>query len=223
MMKKSNIYGYSNEKYADFVQISVTSPTALNAVKRLMESGFEFDRFSNRSYPTFESNMPIVLRFMVDARVTGMNWIELLPDKYTLRLNDSERSSVCQYEVDVLMEDLVSHAPEGEWSKLAPLRILSFDIECAGRKGIFPEPSQDPVIQIASVLTIQGEYQPKVRAVFSFRSCAPIVGAEVYSFEREEDMLMAWVDFFQKVIENILSILGLILTLLGRSRHDYWI
>lgn len=31
---------------------------------------------------------------------------------------------------------------------MAPFRILSFDIECAGRKGHFPEPSHDPVIQV---------------------------------------------------------------------------
>lgn len=47
--------------------------------------------------------------------------------------------------------ELVSHAPEGEFSKMAPFRILSFDIECAGRKGHFPEPSHDPVIQVGPV------------------------------------------------------------------------
>lgn len=31
---------------------------------------------------------------------------------------------------------------------MAPFRILSFDIECAGRKGLFPEPTHDPVIQV---------------------------------------------------------------------------
>lgn len=50
----------------------------------------------------------------------------------------------------------ISHAPEGNWSKIAPLRILSFDIECAGRKGIFPEATVDPVIQIANMVTRQG-------------------------------------------------------------------
>jgi len=34
-------------------------------------------------------------------------------------------------------------------------RILSFDIECAGRKGIFPEPEKDPVIQIANMVIKQ--------------------------------------------------------------------
>ena len=54
----------------------------------------------------------------------------------------------CQIEVDVSWEDFVSHAPEGEWAEVAPFHILSFDIECAGRKGIFPEADKDPVIQV---------------------------------------------------------------------------
>lgn len=43
--------------------------------------------------------------------------------------------SLCQYEVDVGWTDLISHPAEGEWQRIAPLRVLSFDIECAGRKG----------------------------------------------------------------------------------------
>ena len=39
--------------------------------------------------------------------------------------------------------------------KIAPARILSFDIECAGRKGVFPEPQHDPVIQIANMVMYQ--------------------------------------------------------------------
>jgi DNA polymerase elongation subunit (family B) len=56
--------------------------------------------------------------------------------------------------------DFISHPAEGEWSKIAPLRILSFDIECAGRKGIFPEAQIDPVIQIANMVTRQGTSFP---------------------------------------------------------------
>ncbi len=61
----------------------------------------------------------------------------------------------CQLEVDVSWEDFVSHPPEGDWADVAPFRILSFDIECAGRKGIFPEPEKDPVIQIANMVIRQ--------------------------------------------------------------------
>ena len=51
---------------------------------------------------------------------------------------------------------------------IAPLRILSFDIECeAKKKGAFPEADRDPVIQIANVGVLQGEIEPFVKNVFT--------------------------------------------------------
>ena len=44
-----------------------------------------------------------------------------------------------QLEVDISYDDVVARKSEGEWNKIAPLRILSVDIECQGRKGHFPE------------------------------------------------------------------------------------
>jgi hypothetical protein len=41
--------------------------------------------------------------------------------------------STCQLEADIVYDDMVVHQPnEAAWLKLAPMRILSFDIECAG-------------------------------------------------------------------------------------------
>lgn len=85
--------------------------------------------------------------------MTGVNWIELPAGQYSVPRN---KTSHCQYEVFTDYDKIVSHAPEGEWSQIAPLRVLSFDIECAGRKGTFPEPQKDEVIQIANVVTIHG-------------------------------------------------------------------
>lgn len=75
---------------------------------------------------------------MVDCDVVGCNWIELPAGKWFMRkFNSNPRfTSLCQIEVDISYENLISHAPEGEWSKVAPFRILSFDIECAGRAGM---------------------------------------------------------------------------------------
>jgi len=114
----------------------------------------------------------------------------------------------------------ISHAPEGNWSKIAPLRILSFDIECAGRKGIFPEASMDPVIQIANMVTRQGwlflnstyllffdfvtgEQNPFIRNVFTLNTCSNIVGSQVLSFTDEVDMLHAWKEFVEKVDPDV--------------------
>lgn len=51
-------------------------------------------------------------------------------------------------EIDVWdYHDIKCHKEcEGEYQKIAPLRILSFDIECLPDKGKFPTPDKDRVI-----------------------------------------------------------------------------
>lgn len=119
-------------------------------------------------------------------------------------MTDRERHSNCQIEAHVHYEDLIAHPNDGEWAKMAPLRILSFDIECAGRKGVFPEANQDPVIQIANVVTRYGESKPFVRNVFCLDTCSLIVNTQILEFDTEEKMLMAWRDFLEKVDPDVI-------------------
>ncbi len=39
------------------------------------------------------------------------------------------------FEISLKWTDLIAHAPDGVWLDIAPLRILSFDIECAAQRG----------------------------------------------------------------------------------------
>ena len=110
--------------------------------------------------------------------------------------------STCQIEVDVRSDSIIVHQPDdAEWCKMAPLRILSFDIECAGKKGQFPKPDLDPVITIASHVTVYGQSvdAPLFKTVFTLNTCAPIVGAQVLSFADEDDLLLAFRKFIQQV------------------------
>lgn len=59
-------------------------------------------------------------------------------------------------------------------------------------QGCFPEPDKDPVIQIASMVTNQGETTPVVRNVMTLDTCAAIIGSEVMSFKTEQDLLKVW-------------------------------
>ncbi|CCO28431.1 DNA polymerase delta subunit 1 [Rhizoctonia solani AG-1 IB] len=146
--------------------------------------------------------MPFELRFMVDREIVGMNWVEAPAGTYELRSN-TQKISNCQIELNIRYDLIKSYPAEGEWSKVAPLRILSFDIECAGRKGIFPEASIDPVIQIANMVTVQGESSPFVRNVFTLDDCAHIVGSDVISFKKEDAMLLAWRKFVEEVDPDV--------------------
>ena len=141
---------------------------------------------------------------LILLQIKGMSWVEAPASKYSL-IPAHLRQSNCQIEAEINYNQLIAHEPVGEWSKMAPLRILSFDIECAGRKGIFPEATHDPVIQIANVVTKYGDKKPMIRNVFCLDKTSPIVATEILEFSQESKMLSEWRNFLVKVDPDIIT------------------
>ncbi|KAJ8765388.1 hypothetical protein K2173_012085 [Erythroxylum novogranatense] len=201
LVQKRSIMYYQQQPSYPFLKIVVALPTMVASCRSILDKGIHIDGLGTKSFMTYESNVLFALRFMIDCNIVGGNWIEIPAGKYN---KTSRTLSYCQLEFDCLYSELISHAPEGEFSKMAPFRILSFDIECAGRKGHFPEPTHDPVIQVANLVTMQGEKQPFVRNVMTLKSCAPIVGVDVMSFDTEKEVLLAWRDFIREVDPDVI-------------------
>ena len=191
---QQSIFGYYFNETRSFIKVYVASPSMVPQVKKAFEEGVSVPGGNMFRGQTYESNVPYVLRFMIDNEIQGADWIELPRATYSMRA-PTKKVSRCTLEVDVCFTSLVSHPSTGAYSSIAPLRVLSFDIECQGRKGVFPEAQLDPVIQIANTVTLQGSERPIIRNVFTLNSCLPIVGAQVISSETEEEMLMKWKTF----------------------------
>ncbi|RFU27182.1 hypothetical protein B7463_g9157, partial [Scytalidium lignicola] len=203
---RENLYGFVGNQQHPYLKVTVTDPKFINRVRTTIESGAanykQMWKVTEFGIMTFDS-IQYILRFMVDTKISGMSWVEVPAKSYQL-IPEHERQSNCQIEAEVSYRDLIAYKPEGEWAKMAPLRILSFDIECAGRKGIFPEPNQDPVIQIANVVTRYGERKPFVRNVFCLDTCSLIVNTQLFEYSKEEQMLMAWRNFLNEVDPDII-------------------
>ncbi|XP_038215497.1 DNA polymerase delta catalytic subunit [Zerene cesonia] len=205
LLKAKSIMYYKGDSDIMFAKISVALPKLIAAAKRLIER--QPTSYALMDPAFYETNIDFDIRFMVDTALVGCSWIELPATKWSIRNKNGKLlpESRCQIEVDVAWNSFIAHPPEGEWSKIAPVRILSFDIECAGRKGVFPEPNHDPVIQIASMVIRQGESEPYIRNVFTLNTCAPIVGSQVYSYQSESEMLSKWSDFFRELDPDIIT------------------
>ncbi|KAI0138389.1 DNA polymerase family B-domain-containing protein [Pestalotiopsis sp. NC0098] len=234
LVLRENIYGFQGNTKSPYIKVTVTDPKFINRVRSTIEKGDAnwkgMWKGAEGDIMTFD-NLQYVLRFMVDTKIPGMSWVECPAKQYSL-IPEHEKQSNCQIEAEIPYTHLISHEPKGEWSKMAPLRILSFDIECAGRKGIFPEADMDPVIQIANVVTRYGESKPFIRNVFCLDTTSPIVATQILDFDREQDMLMAWKQFLDKVDPDLITGYNIanfdFPYLLDRARHlkckefDYW-
>uniref|UniRef100_A0A452TZ11 DNA polymerase n=1 Tax=Ursus maritimus TaxID=29073 RepID=A0A452TZ11_URSMA len=199
----AGMFGYHGQGPSPFLRITLALPRLMAPARRLLEQGIRVAGLGTPSFAPYEANVDFEIRFMVDTDIVGCNWLELPAGKYVLR--QEGKATLCQLEADVLWSDVVSHPPEGQWQRIAPLRVLSFDIECAGRKGIFPEPDRDPVIQICSLGLRWGEPEPFLRLALTLRPCAPILGAKVQSYEREEELLQAWSTFIRTMDPDVIT------------------
>jgi DNA polymerase delta subunit 1 len=212
LVNAQSILGFA-EQTSKFLKIIVALPTHVATLRNKLEgAALSLPSYGQRSYQTFEADIPFTLRFMIDRKIVGASWVELPPGAYSVRPERTPqqrgglflKSSYCQYECDIAYDKLVAFAPEGEFDSIAPLRILSFDIECAGRPGVFPDPSQDPVIQIASIVTLHGQAKPFVKNVFNLGTCSPIVGCQVLECKTEQELLMRWRDFVNVVDPDLI-------------------
>ncbi|CAG9466535.1 unnamed protein product [Pedinophyceae sp. YPF-701] len=203
IQRKQSVWYHRPGPHVNFLRVTVAIPTLVTPLRTLLERGnVTLPNGSARPVVTYESNVLFALRFMIDADVPGCNWVTAPAGKYELVADPATRTTTCQIEGHIFWEDLVSH-PISEKSDIAPLRILSVDIECAGRKGHFPEAEKDPVIQIASMVTVQGQ-GTVVRNILTLGGCSAIVGAQVMSFDREQDLLMRWRDLLVKSDPDII-------------------
>jgi|LauGreDrversion4_2_1035121.scaffolds.fasta_scaffold60721_1 DNA polymerase delta subunit 1 len=134
---KASVMHYQAEK-GIFLKIFTGLPRHVNQLRTLFEQGqFSYRGDGMFETVTYESNLPYALRFMIDQQVVGMSWIRVKAGCYR---HKTEKLCNTQYEIDVEDFNDVECLPcEGEYSKIAPVRILSFDIECSADKGKFPQ------------------------------------------------------------------------------------
>jgi DNA polymerase delta subunit 1 len=141
---------------------------------------------------------------MVDMGVVGAGWVTVPAGSFAT-IPTSRYVSRCQLEAEAHWTAVSGPPPDGEWARIAPLRVLSFDIECKGRRGVFPEPEHDPVIQIAAVLRVHGSDKHLCRNCFCLRETTAVAGAEIRCFDSERELLEAWAEWLCEADPDVLT------------------
>lgn len=162
---------------------------------------------------TFESSVLFENRFMLDRKVVGGGWCRINTDRYVVRGNDADRESRCTVEVDVDYRDLDGMSMDNPddaiyFDRPSTFRILSYDLECAGKYGVFPNAAEDPIIQIGATTWTLGEETPGStvsKTIFVIGSCLPIPGVRVVTCANEQECLNAFGLFIQSYDPDIIT------------------
>jgi DNA polymerase delta subunit 1 len=203
-----NIMHYDS-KLPHVYKIVVASPNLVTMLRNILtqkrtSGGFTLNGKKYQYLQTFDSNLLYVVRFMVDTDIVGMSWFTIPYQSSNVKEN--------VITVDDYKKIIARHpmSEDPRWSLLAPLRILSFDIECCSLSGRFPVATADPVIQISFVLKIHGLSGDDcvMRLVLCLNETTPISNypnARVAWVNKEENLLQAWRNIVNLVDPDLIT------------------
>eukprot|EP00930_Biecheleria_cincta_P027660 TRINITY_DN19393_c0_g1_i1.p1 TRINITY_DN19393_c0_g1~~TRINITY_DN19393_c0_g1_i1.p1 ORF type:complete len:1085 (-),score=193.71 TRINITY_DN19393_c0_g1_i1:111-3365(-) len=177
-VRRTPVLVFQPEDY--FLCITVTGPRWVSPCVKAFEQGISVAGHEVQSSATFEANVAVVMRFLVDFDLGGGRWLELQPGAF--KKQTDPQSTTAQLE---LVVDLEAAGARGlsampvdskEGSAVPPVRILALEA-IAG--------ADSQLNAVACFLMVHGDLVPRARAIWLQRE-APPIGAEWGEVQVEE-------------------------------------
>lgn len=127
---RKDFWGFTNGKNFPFIKVKVKSLALFNILKRYFQ-----DRMSE-GFQLYESNIDPFLRFLHERDIQPCGWVRLPAGSYDWLPEDDSGNAVSRasYNVQVSYNDVFSM----NVNRIAPLVVMSFDLECTSSHGDFP-------------------------------------------------------------------------------------
>ena len=187
--RAKDLWGFQNGELSDFIQVTFKTHRHLRGVAWSIENA-KWPELSGAK--VYESNIDPVLRFMHVSGCSSTGWID---------------PGLCEPDLETTC-DVNLWAPNWRFIQpvarddVAPLRIMSFDIECYSSTGAFPDPRnpQDVVFQIGMTTKAFG------RDGWIDRTCLCLKQTQGHeSFETERELLDAFQKYLIKTDPDIIT------------------
>ena len=115
VVQKQSVMFYKT-RFENFLKVFVSNPKFIPQLRSVVENGLNYAGKDCLSKITYESDIPYVLRFMLDNEIAGMTWIRIEKGKWKLRSKEDQKTN-CQIEFDVLdHSDIKCFPSEGKYS-----------------------------------------------------------------------------------------------------------
>ena len=189
-VRAKDLWGFQNNLLSRFARIEFDTMRQMRfCAYGLRKSDTEFGKLK-----LYETNIDPVLRFMHVTKIRSTGWL-------TCDATEPDYDTTC---------DINLWAPEHTNIKpvdrddVAPLKIMSFDIECYSKSGNFPDPmkTEDCVFQIGMTTRNFGSDAPMERKCLCLKNTA---GPDTESFATEKKLLQAFEKYLIKTDPDIIT------------------
>jgi len=186
-----DLWGFQNGELSRFLRVEFKTHRALRSFAYCVDNNKHSELSGCKMY---ESNIDPVLRFMHVSGCTSTGWVD--PG-----LCEPDAESTCQVNLWAPNWRFITPLARDDF---APLRIMSFDIECYSSTGAFPSPKNphDVIFQIGMTTKEFGKEGFLDRKCLCLKQTA---GEDMESFETEKDLLKAFEKHLIKIDPDIIT------------------
>ena len=193
LVERMSAEGFTNEKQFLFARLIFNNMVGMNKFRYMLEeSTIYIPGVTTKpiKFTTFEANLSPMLRCFHIKKISGCAWVSI--SNYMKIDKDEDKDSYCTIElrVDWRNINIITRTQN------APLRIMSFDIECFSSDSGFPQARRngDKIIQIGSTYTYLGESNPYRQHIVCLNETSKLDNIIVESYETERDMIIGWIN-----------------------------
>ena len=186
-----DLWGFQNGKLSPFLRVEFKSHRALRSCVYCIDNTKHEELRGCRVY---EGNIDPVLRFMHCSGIKSTGWID--PG-----ICEPDMESTCEVNLWAPNWRFINPLDRDDF---APLKIMSFDIECYSSTGGFPDAKrhEDVVFQIGMTTGAFGSQEPLERKCLCLKQTdAP----DCESFETEKELLKAFEKYLIKTDPDIIT------------------
>jgi len=142
---------------------------------------------SNKKWQTYEASLDPMLKCFHVSSIDPVGWIDVHNPEPCRSI---ARDGIEEYRVQHYTDITASNRTD-----TPKLILASWDIECVSGTGNFPDGSlmSDKIITIGTSYMWYGDTEPFKRTIHQLGSCNHIDGVDVYTYERESDLINAWI------------------------------
>ncbi len=208
--KKKQLLGFTADKLFTYAKLSFLNLYGFYAFSKIFDEEIDLSEVLPKEgvikFEKYETNIDSILRCMHIRDLQSTGWIKISHSKINYC---DEQISRCNIEFTTSYTNLFPY----EKTSIAPLKIISFDLECYSEDGCsFPnaENEKDAIIAIGNTFTEYGQFNCYKKVIFTLDTCSKIkskdgVALEIKSFEDEADMLKAWTAFIQEEDPDVIT------------------
>lgn len=184
VVQKHKFYNFTNKKLFKFILLVFKSQIAMREFSNILARPLIVPGMPTMLYQRYESNIEPHLRFMHINDLSSCGWVSIEMSK----LKELKNYSYCDLSYQVNWKEV---KPSMHDNRMAPFKIMGYDIECVSGDANFPQAERktDKIIQIGITMYRYGSLHCYEQHILTLGKCSPIEGATVECYKTEKGLI----------------------------------